>query len=211
MIADLPLRWLVTGLFLFSGAGFVLVIDRRSWTSIVGHGLHVVMAIAMAVMAWPRAVPLPATLPALFFLVAGVWFAAMAVAAARRIAQRVVRGYHAVTMGAMAWMYAVMNRHLPTDRPLADHQMAPGMSMPDMDMTSTDTTTGSELHGWIATGNWIWTVFFALAALIWGYRFVIQRRSGRGTRPSRKSLACAVEATMAAGVATMFATMLFAT
>ncbi|WP_204079470.1 DUF5134 domain-containing protein [Mycobacterium riyadhense] len=211
MIADLPLRWLLTGLFLLSAAGFVLVIDRRSWTSIVGHGLHVAMAIAMAVMAWPRAVPLPATLPALFFLAAGVWFVVMAAAAARRIAQRVVRGYHAATMAAMAWMYAAMNRHVPTDRPLAEHHMPPGMSMPDLDMTATNTPTGSALPGWIATGNWIWTVFFVLAALVWGFRLVTQRGSGRGTRASRKSLACAVEAMMAAGVATMFATMLFAT
>jgi hypothetical protein len=52
VIDDLPLRRLVTGLFLFSAAGFVLVADWRSWTSMVSHGLHVTMSIAMAAMAW---------------------------------------------------------------------------------------------------------------------------------------------------------------
>ncbi|MBX9638150.1 MAG: DUF5134 domain-containing protein, partial [Mycobacteriaceae bacterium] len=70
MIDDLPLRWLVTGLFLFSAVGFGLVADRRSWTSIVSHGLHVTMSIAMAAMAWPQALGLPPTPAETFFLAA---------------------------------------------------------------------------------------------------------------------------------------------
>jgi hypothetical protein len=206
MIDDLPLRWLVTGLFLLSGAGYAMVTDRRSWTSLLSHGLHLTMAVAMAAMAWPRGLRLPTTPAEVFFLAAALWFVMTAIVAARKIAQRVVRGYHALTMLAMSWMYAAMSGHLPSGRLDSDQRAPPGMSMPDMDMTAMDMPADDTYPGWVDTGNWVWTAIFVLAALCWGYRFVAQRPRARSRR---RKLVSAVQMTMAAGMAIMFGSMLF--
>lgn len=219
MIADLPLRWLVTGLFLLSGVGFTFVIDRKSLTSVVSYGLHVVMVIAMAVMAWPQGLRLPSTPAGVFFLAAALWFVMTAVVTARVIAQRVVRIYEAVMMFAMAWMYAVAHQHPATDQMAAEHHhhhhMPPGMPMPDMDMDPdmgmTDAHAADDLPSWVDAGNWIWTAVFVVAALVWGYRFASQRGVGRRRRSRswRRTAVSAVQMLMAAGMAIMFATLLF--
>ncbi len=208
MIDGLLLRWLVTGLFLLSGAGFVMVTDRRSWTSVLSHGLHLMMAIAMAAMAWPQGLRLPTTPAEVFFLAAALWFVMTAIRAARMIAQRAVRGYHALTMFAMAWMYAAMNGHLPSGRLGSGHHAPPDMSIPGMEMTGVDVQASDTYPGWIDRCNWVWTAIFVLAAVCWGYRFVTQRRRA-GARVRRRRLGSAVQAMMAAGMAIMFGTMLF--
>ena len=213
MIADLPLRWLVTGLCLLSGVGFTFVIDRRSLTSLVSYGLHVVMVIAMAVMAWPQGLRLPSTPAGVFFLAAALWFVMTAVVTARVVAQRVVRIYEAVTMFAMAWMYAVAHQHPASDQVTAEHphhhHMPPGMPMPDMDMDMPDTHAADDLPSWVDAGNWIWTAVFVIAALVWGYRFASQRGRRRRSRSWRRTAVSAVQMLMAAGMAIMFATLLF--
>lgn len=202
MIEDLPLRWAVTALFLLSGIGFALVLDRRSWTSAISHVLHLTMVIAMAVMAWPQGRRLPATPAEVFFLAAAVWFVMTAVLAARVIASRLARGYHAVKMLAMAWMYAVMGGHLT---PGSAHA-APDMSMPGMEMAEAQESTSEAAHNWIGTGNWAWVVVFSVAALVWGYRFLkLPRRRGR--RCWRKRLGSAVQVMTAVGMAIMFAVL----
>lgn len=212
MIDDLPLRWVVTGMFLLSGVGFALVTDRRSWTSVVNHGLHLTMALAMAVMAWPQGLGLPPTPAEAFFLVAALWFAITAILAARLAGSRLVRGYHALKMLAMAWMYAVMGGHLTP--PGADHHMPdmPGMDMagPDMpDMAGMEQATAAPApHEWISTGNWIWAAIFVVAAFAWSYRFMTLRRR-RGARVWRTRLGSVVQAVMAGGMAIMFAIMVF--
>ena len=114
MIHDLLLRWVVTGLFALTAAecGLAIVIKRQPWTSVVSHGLHFVMAVAMVVMAWPWNAPLPTTGPAVFFALAAVLFVTIAVVAARTTARRLLFGYHTLMMLATAWMYAIMNGHL---------------------------------------------------------------------------------------------------
>ena len=57
-------------------------------------------------MAWPQALGLPPTPAEVFFVAAALWFAITAVLATRMIATRLVRGYHALKMLAMAWMWA---------------------------------------------------------------------------------------------------------
>ena len=110
MIDDLPLRWVVTGLFLLSGVGFALVTDRRSWTSVVSYGLHLMMAIAMAAMAGRRA---RAANDAGRSLLRGGGPVVRDNSRPRHPHDRdaSVRGYHALMMLAMAWMYAVAHQH----------------------------------------------------------------------------------------------------
>ena len=59
MIQDMTLRWVVTLLFVFSAAVCVqtIVANRHSVSNLISHSLHAIMAVAMAVMAWPTAMP----------------------------------------------------------------------------------------------------------------------------------------------------------
>ena len=55
MIHDLALRWLVTILFVLAVVEclYALAVGNRRPATVVSQLLHVVMALAMAVMAWP--------------------------------------------------------------------------------------------------------------------------------------------------------------
>lgn len=209
MIYGLVLRWVVTGLFLLAAAECLLpvVTQRRSWTSVMSHGLHFVMAVAMAAMAWPWSTRFPTTGLAVFFLLAAVWFVTVGVVSARTTAPRVLYGYHGLMMLATAWMYAIMNVHLLPVGSSIQHHTEPDMSMPDMDMaamTSMPASSGSPL--WLDVVNWLGTVAFAVAAVFWACRHVIQRRQGT-TR--YRSLGNLGQAMMAAGMATLFLATLF--
>lgn len=111
MIHGVLLRWAVTGLFALGAVECALPIlaRRRPWPMVVSHGLHVLMAVAMAAMAWPWSMRAPATALAVLFLLAAVWFATMPLVAARTPGQRRSTGYHALMMLATAWMYAAMD------------------------------------------------------------------------------------------------------
>ncbi|OBJ54797.1 DUF5134 domain-containing protein [Mycobacterium sp. 1423905.2] len=207
MIDDLPLRWIVTGLFLLSGAGFAIAVNRRSATSILSHALHLAMAVAMAAMAWPQGLRLPTTVPEILFLAAALWFVMTALLTARVVKQRIVGGYNALTMLAMVWMYAVVPGHAVTDALGAGaHHHHHHPQPPDMDLSGMEVPTEDTWPGWIDLGNGLWTAVFVLAAVIWGYRFAKQRRTGRRRRMAgwRRSLNNAVQATMASGMAIMF-------
>ena len=127
MIQDMTLRWVVTLLFVFSAGVCVqaIVANRHSAANVVSHALHAIMAVAMAVMAWPRGAELPPRAPMIFFLVAALWFA---VSTARVAGHRAANVYHAFMMLAMSWMYAAMGGlNLPMARDSASMDGMPGM------------------------------------------------------------------------------------
>jgi hypothetical protein len=174
------------------------------------------MAMAMAVMAWPRGADLPTRAPMIFFLVAVVWFAVMTV---RTPAHRVANGYHALMMLAMAWMYAAMG-----GLPLRRQEDPAFTAKPGMDMTGMGGSTGHAGHGghaghsagmrsaadsaaWVGTLNWLCTIGFAAAAVFWIYRFVTARIQPAGDG-SDSSVGILCQLAMAAGMAAMFAVML---
>src|SRR5271156_1226636 len=96
------------------------------------------MSVAMALMAWPWGAELPTTGPMVFFLLAALWFAVVALTGAGA-GHRVINGYHCLMMLAMAWMYALMNGQLVPRRSSGDHGgSAPGMNMPGMEMPGMD-------------------------------------------------------------------------
>lgn len=204
MIHDLALRWVVIGLFALTAAefGFAVVVKPRPWTSAVNHALHFVMAVAMVVMAWPWAAPLPTTGPAVFFLLAAVTFAAMAIFAVRTTTRRELYFYHGLMMLATAWMYATMDSHLMP----AGSSTQPDKSMPGMDMSAMSMPSTHESPVWFSVVGWIGAVGFAVAAVFWTYRYVLDRR--RKTAP-RRSLGDLGQAMMAAGMAIFFLATLF--
>jgi hypothetical protein len=210
MIDDLLLRLVVIGLLVLGAAtyGLATVSQRRAWTSVVSYGLYLVMAIAMAVMAWPSGAQLPRAGAAMFFLLATVWFLTITIVSARTVPQRAECGYHALMMLSMAWMYAVMESHPLPGRSDTAHHMLPGDSMPGMGMSATGMPGSVGSPGLITAVNWFWFVVFVVAAVAWTYPFVAERSHG-AAHPWWSSLGGAGQAMMAAGMATMFGAILF--
>jgi hypothetical protein len=204
MIHDIVLRSIVIGLFTLTAIEFgVAVFTKRSpWTSVVNHALHFVMAVAMVLMALPLCAKLPTTGPAVFFLLAGLAFVAMAAFAVHGATRRELYVYHGVMMLSTAWMYAIMNTRL-----MPAHAMAqPAMSMPGMAMSPMDMPAANETPAWFSTIGWVGAVGFALAAVFWTYRYVLDHR--RKVAP-RRSLGDLGQAMMAAGMAIFFLSTLF--
>jgi len=225
VIQDLALRWFVTLLFGLSAAGFLFVIasGHRRWTSVVGHVLHVVMAVAMAVMVWPEGAKLPTTGPMVFFLFAAAWFAVVALTR-MGAGHRVINTYDSLMMLAMAWMYAVMNGQLLPGQSCGHYSSSmpgikvPGMEMPGMEMPGME-MSGKSMSGmsggtvdngypaWITALNWIITTGFALATVFWIYRYFRQRQRDSAECADLR-LGVASHAMMASGMAIMFGVML---
>jgi Domain of unknown function (DUF5134) len=234
MIHDLVLRWVVSGLFVLSAAecGFAIITHHRRWTSVLTNGLHFVMAVAMVVMVWPWGAQLPTTGPAIFFLLAALWFVSRAVAAAQTTAHRGLYGYHGLMMLATAWMYAIMNGDLLAlrsksdmsmpDMPMSTTSMPPtsgmtmppsrGMSMPPSSAMTMPSGGGMNMPAssgpplWFTAVGWIGTLSFAAAAVFWTYWSFIQRRREEAWH---RSLASLCQAMMAAGMAIFFLATLF--
>lgn len=203
MIHDIVLRCVVIGLFALTAVeyGVAVITKPRPWTPAVNHALHFVMAVAMVVMAWPWSAKLPTTGPAVFFLLAAVTFVVMAFFAVRTTSRRELYAYHGLMMLATAWMYVVMDDHLMPARSSVQPEMSmPGMEMSAMNMSASNSPT------WFSAVGWFGAVGFAVAAVVWTYRYVLDRR--RKTAP-RRSLGDLGQAMMAAGMAIFFVATLF--
>jgi Domain of unknown function (DUF5134) len=203
MIHDIVLRWVVITLFALTAVeyGVAVVTKPRPWTSALNHALHFVMAVAMVAMAWPWSAQLPTTGPAVFFLLAAVTFAAMAIFALRTTSRRELYAYHGLMMLATAWMYAIMDSHLMPTKSSPQRDMAmPGMDMSAMSMSSTH-----ESSTWYSALGWIGAVGFAGAAVFWTYRYFKERQH----ETLRRSLGDLGQAMMAAGMAIFFLATLF--
>jgi hypothetical protein len=219
MIDDLRLRLVITAVFSISIAVclYVLVAQRDRWKSTVSNLLHLVMSVAMIVMAWSGGMDLPRTEPAVFFLLAAIWFLGLVATIPSGIRERLTNGYHAVMMTGMAWMFAVMGGGLLVSQPghLHDREMptsevrASGMHTSSaMDMLSTDASSKAHEPVWITTVNWIATIGFAAASLYWLFRFVAERRTNPVPKHALlidRGLLC--QASLAAGMAIMFGAM----
>ncbi|ACC40984.1 conserved hypothetical secreted protein [Mycobacterium marinum M] len=204
MIHNLLLRWFVTGLFAVTAVECVLpiIVQRRPSTLVVSHSLHFLMAVGMAAMAWPWGTRLPSAGPAVLFMLATLWFATMAVIAARTPAGRVVYGYHGLMMLAMAWMYVSMNIHLVTGGASA----MPDNVMPGMDMAGMNGWAHRGSPVWVSTINWLAAITFAAAAVFWTCRYAIELRHALARFRSMGSLGQAV---IAAGMSILFFAALF--
>lgn len=221
MISDLALRWVVTLLFLFSAGVCISAIakNRHSRENLVSHSLHAIMAMAMAVMAWPRGAELPTRAPMIFFLIAAVWFAVLTL---RTVGHRAANTYHTLMMLAMSWMYAAMG-----GLPLRREETKASADMAGMDMAGMSGVDGSAGHAghaghggasagmasgaepatWFDGLNWLCTIGFAAAAMYWFFRFVTARvQPGADDAPSSVGILC--QLAMAAGMAIMFGVML---
>lgn len=211
MIADLALRWVVTVLFALSAAECIYAFTRsyERPSVAVSQLLHVAMAVAMVVMAWPRGAELPTVGPMVFFLTAAVWFLTGRMRFATS-GDRLVNGYHAAMMSAMAWMYAVMNGNVFAAH--GDPVMTTGHDGHSMHMAAhtVDVVPAAMDHAaaqpmWINAVNWTLTVGFVIAVAVWLYRYFAGRHSSK--MPSSGHFGTLCRAMMAAGMAVMFGVM----
>lgn len=173
----------------------------RRTLDVVCNLLHLVMAVAMGVMAWPRGAELPTTGPMIFFLLAAGWFVVTAAVGATTTAARLIHGYHAVMMLAMAWMYAVMNGGIVPGTGGHDHAHH---DMTHMDMSAMQMPSSPV---WVTGLNWAVTVGFAVAAVWWLHRYFSVRSAARGPL-AHAHFGVLCQAMSAAGMAIMFAVML---
>ncbi|OHV01319.1 DUF5134 domain-containing protein [Mycobacterium talmoniae] len=202
MTGDLVVRWIVTVLLGVSIAGYLYVLgaDRSRWPSAVNHVLHLVMAVAMVVMAWPIGEHLPVVAPMAFFLLAAAWFVVAGSRGCGGGPDRVTNGYYAAMMVAMAWMYAVMHGG-PLDQTghPAHHPHA------EMSGTAMSATAGTaSASGWIAVVNTIASVGFAAATVWWVYRCFAARSTATCSAPVAR-VELLSQALMAASIALMLA------
>ncbi|AFA74774.1 putative integral membrane protein [Gordonia polyisoprenivorans VH2] len=236
MIDDIVLRWVVTILFALAAAqcAYLMLTRRMPWEAYVGHVLHLVMSVAMLVMAWPFSADWPTAGPMWFFVVAAAWFL-VSLALHPRLRPtddcgcvpptttpfgRLAAVYHATMMGAMAWMYAVMNGIVlpggPTTQAMAmgspgpsvtvlahNHDDMPGMNMPGMDVGH-----HAAQPGYVTPVNWILTIGFALAAAVWLYLYFARRRAPGASTDLMTFAGDLCQVFMAVGMAIMFGVML---
>ncbi|KZS52887.1 hypothetical protein A4G26_19380 [Mycobacterium kansasii] len=210
VLNDSALRWAVAMIFGVSIAADVYLFGTRDlrWTRAIDQLLHLSMSAAMIAMAWRIRPASHSLVPIVFFLLAAGWFVLVAGGRRCTLGDRIANCYNATMMIAMAWMYTLMNGgpaghsdHSP-DRMLAGSAPTPiaGGSMPAAQMP--------QAGAWIATGNWIVTLGFAVAAMLWLWRYVGARRAGRsaGAGPLTE-LGLLSQAFAAAGTALMFGVM----
>lgn len=214
MIQDLALRWVVTLMFVFSAGVCVSTIaaNRHAVANLISHSLHAIMAIAMAVMAWPSGAALPTRAPMIFFAAAALWFAAITIGST---GHRVGNTYHALMMLAMAWMYAAMG-----GLPLRGAADAMPSAMPGMTASaghaghaghgghSAGMHSGAEQATWVATLNWVCALGFAAASAFWFYRLITARLQPSTPGRTSNTVGILCQLAMAAGMAIMFAVML---
>lgn len=208
MIDDLALRWIVTAMFVFS-AGVCLAGAARghTMTGRLSHVLHAVMAVAMAVMAWPKGAELPARAPMIFFLAAAAWFVVVTV---REAGHRVANGYHTLMMLAMAWMYAVMGgvalpqRVVAVDTAVKSGGHA-GHGGHSGQVAAMADGPAVEPAAWVVGLNWLCALGFGAATAFWLYTLVTARLSAD---ESRSTVGVLCQLAMAAGMAIMFTPML---
>lgn len=111
-------QWVFTAAFAAIAVylGYRLVVDRRRPVQMVGDVFHILMALVMLAMTWPWWRVLPWTPQLIIFAVSTLWFLGVAVAQwSGRFKPEQVGCHpgwhqfvHAVMMGSMTWMVAVM-------------------------------------------------------------------------------------------------------
>lgn len=214
MVHDLILRWAVTVLFVLAIAEglYSLVVHRMPWYGKVGHLLHVLMSAAMIAMAWPATATWPAVPGIVVFAVAAAWFVGLVVVP-NPWATRAAHAYHAVMMGAMAWMYVVMDPDLLPGTTMGggsgsgDMGSMAGMDMSGMDMGGSDSGMSMQLPGYATAINWVLALGFVGAVVVWLYLYFARRRASGDAAALLTHSGELSQVFMAAGMAVMFFVM----
>jgi hypothetical protein len=209
MIADPALRVVVTVLFGFTAVYCAWRVTRPVSVPVRGtYAAHLLMSVAMIVMAWPGGVGLLAWPQLVLFGAAAVWFTVLALSFGRAWALgahhalhgRLVYWYHAVMMAAMVWMLVVMDQAvLGLGVHSASGHKVGRAAMAGMDMSGTSGGTA------VVVVAWVLGLLFCVAGLAWLGSLVPEGAGARARSRSRASgparAAIGYETVMAAGMA----------
>jgi len=213
MIESLALCLVVTAVFALTGLYCAGRLVRRQ--SAVGAGTyvaHLLMSVAMIVMAWPAGMAVPVIPQVVLFSVAAVWFVLIALAYGRSWVRdshaehhgRIVYWYHAGMMAAMVWMLVAMGTTMGSRASMGSARTMSGM--PGMVMSARPSVA-------TAVVAWGLGLAFCLAALAWLGSLIPEpsrREEGRGVAVMTRTvpvtailLETGYEVLMAGGMAIM--------
>jgi hypothetical protein len=195
LIAEPALRVVVTALFALAALYCAGRLTRR--VSIPARGTyaaHLLMSVAMIVMAWPAGVGILPWPQVLLFSVGTLWFIALAISFARGWAQgthhethgRLVYWYHAVMMAAMVWMLVVMDGSLLGAGGAHGGSAGSAETHDHGSMTGMEMAAGHEGAAVIVIA-WILGLLFCVAALAW-LGSLVPEGAARRQRPSAEAL-----------------------
>ncbi|MEU6173624.1 DUF5134 domain-containing protein [Streptantibioticus parmotrematis] len=188
----------------------------------VTHALHAVMGLAMIAMAWPWGMRLPVAPQVALFSLAAVWFVASVALDGRGMWTHDGDGHprlhgllHAVMMGAMAWMVAVMPDAMKGGHSSTADGASPMADMPGMTMSGSGGGMTMGLRGAEHTICVALLAVFVAMTLWWLSRaFDTARATAPGTRSPAAdpgALATALDSgchgSMALGMAVMLLAM----
>ncbi|QWF85271.1 DUF5134 domain-containing protein [Amycolatopsis sp. CA-230715] len=205
MIAELGLRWILTAVFVATGAfcGY-RCLRHGTPAARVSDVLHVIMCAGMVAMAWPAAMTFARIPQTVLFAAAAAWFAgALILRSGDHDDHRgTAHAHHALMMAGMAWMVFMM--------PSAMSGMV--MSAPEhggehagMAMGDGMTMSGSAPpHVAIVAG--ILAVLFLVAGTGWLARAIDLGRADH--RPDLRTAGLAAEGAMSLGMAVMALAMI---
>ncbi|MBY8886117.1 DUF5134 domain-containing protein [Streptomyces sp. PTM05] len=229
MIAATGLRWILTLVFALVTAFSVSRAVRpgaghggSANSQRVTHTLHALMGLAMIAMVWPWGTRLPVAPQVALFSLAAVWFVASVALNDRRMWAHDGGGHprlhgflHAVMMGAMAWMVAVMPDAMKGGHPSAGGGTGSMADMPGMAMSGSGGGMTMSLRGAEHTVCVALLAVFVAMTLWWLSRaFDTARATAPGTRSPAAdpgALATALDSgchgAMALGMAVMLLAM----
>jgi hypothetical protein len=203
MITAEGLRWIVTAVFVLTGAFCAYrCVRERSWPDRAGDGLHLVMCVAMVAMAWPATMSVARLPQTVFFGLAALWFLVVAVKGVAHHGHggRRVASYHVVMMAAMAWMVFVMPRAMGgMTGPGAATDM-PGM--PGMAMSGGG--SGGAVPADVTIVALVLLIVFLVAGLVFLARAI---DDARASGPPLRALGRGADGLMALGMGLMLVAM----
>ncbi|MGP4017578.1 DUF5134 domain-containing protein [Saccharopolyspora sp. 5N708] len=197
MITTAGLRWIVTALFMLTGAFWAYrSVKHGTFPDRAGDVLHVVMCVAMVAMAWPATMSIARLPQTVFFGLAAVWFLVVSLVGEAHD-YRGGRGtalHHVVVMAAMAWMVFVMPRAMGGMSTHVGMTGMPGMPMPGDGAVPADVTV-------VAL---VLMVLFVVAGLVFLARAI---DGARTSGPVLRTLSSGADGLMALGMGLMLVAM----
>lgn len=203
MITTDGLRWIVTALFVVTGAFCAYrCVRERSWPDRAGDVLHLVMCVAMVAMAWPATMSVARVPQTVFFGLAALWFlvAAFTGRAHDGHGGRRVAVYHVVMMAAMAWMVFVMPRAMSGMTGPGGTMDMPGM--PGMSMAAGG--AGGAAPADVTVVALVLLILFVVAGLAFLARAI---DDARASGPPLRTLGRGADGLMALGMGLMLVAM----
>jgi hypothetical protein len=210
VLSNVALQWILTVVFAATGGYFLVrvFVGFNAVDRIVDLA-HVIMSVVMVSMPWPWGMSIPVALQITVFTLAACWFVYLALFRPRtnigpiegHHQRPLLLWYHAIMMGSMVVMAALMSLALP----MSSGDEMGDMSMQAMSMPSpTAASNGMSTPVWAAIVSLLFAVF-AVTFLVWLLR---SRLHPPREHPTALALDESARIVMAAGMTIAFVALL---